>query len=136
MKHLLGRGLIDFAVRVEDVHAPLFICKPGEHTRLDRGEVSHDEPAARLRDKGCTNELGQRSCRVIEEHLESLKITLSNQAPRGVKLAVRHLVLRQVLHLHQTPGPASGARGTAELSQASDATVRANRAEHRVVFFS
>ena len=123
-------------MRVEDVHAPLFICEPSEHARLDRREVSHDEPAVRLRDKGRTNELGQRSCRIIEEHLESLKIAFTNQAPRRVKLAVRHLVLRQVLHLHQTPGPAPGARGTAELGQASDTTVRANRAEHRVVFFS
>ena len=136
MKHLLGRGLIDFAVRVEDVHAPLFIREPGEHASLDCREVSHNEPAARLRNKGRTNELGQRSCRIIEEHLESLKIAFTNQAPRGIKLAVGHLVLRQVLHLHQTPGPASGARGTAKLSQTPNTSVRANRAEHRVVFFS
>lgn len=133
---MLGGGLVDFAVRIEDVHAPLFICEPSEHARLDCREVSHNEPAARLRNKGRTNELGQRSCRIIEEHLESLKITFTDQAPRGVKLAIRHLVLRQVLHLHQTPGPASGARGTAKLSQASNTSVRANRAEHRVVFFS
>ena len=44
VKHLLGRGFVDFAVRVEHIEAPLTPSQPSDHTRLNGAEVDDDEP--------------------------------------------------------------------------------------------
>ena len=94
MKHLLGGSLIDFAVGLENLHAPLFACKPCDNTGLNRGEVRHDEAIAGSRDKGRADKLREGPGNVVEEHFKGLKVSGLNELPCGIKVTVRHFILR------------------------------------------
>ena len=94
VKHLLGGSLIDFAVGLENLHAPLFACKPCDNTGLNRGEVRHDEAIAGSRDKGRADKLREGPGNVVEEHFKGLKVSSLNELPCGIKVTVRHFILR------------------------------------------
>ena len=136
MEHLLGGGLVDFAVCIENLHTPLLARQPGDNARLDGAKVSHNKPAALPGNERGADKLRQCARNVVEEELQGLKVSRGHKLPRGIEVTVRHFILREVLHLHQAAGPASRARGAVELSQSTNTAVRARGPQHCTVFLS
>ena len=94
MKHLLSGSLVDFAVGLKNLHAPLFAREPRDNAGLNSGEVGHDEAIAGPRDKGRADKLREGPGNVVEEHFKGLKVSSLDELSRSIEVAVRHFILR------------------------------------------
>ena len=124
VEHLAGRGAVNIATLLEGVQPPLLPREPGQHPCLDCGEVRHDEAAPRLGDEGGADQLREDSGGGVVEHLHLVELAPLDQAPGQGQ--VRNVVLWEVLHLHQPPGPAACAVGTIKLEQPVNSAIRAD----------
>ena len=105
---------------------------PCDDPRLDGGEVCHIKAAAGFRHKGGADKLGQYQRYGVIEHFHGVRIAAADQRPCGVQ--IRQMVLRQVLHLDEPTGIASGAIGTVKLDQPSGSIIRTDYRLHGGVF--
>ena len=105
---------------------------PRDDSRLDGGEVCHIKTAAGFRHKGGADKLGQYQRYGVIEHFHGVRIATADQCPCGVQ--IRQMVLRQVLHLDEPTGIASGAVGTVKLDQPSGSIIRTDHRLHGGVF--
>ena len=89
-------------------------CSPAIHAMtIDGREVCHIKAAAGFRHKGGADKLGQYQRYGVIEHFHGVRIAAADQCPCGVQ--IRQMVLRQVLHLDEPTGIASGAVSTIKL---------------------
>ena len=94
---------------------------PCDDPRLNGGEVCYIKAAAGFRHKGGADQFGQHQRNGVIEHFHGIRIAAADQGSYCVQ--IRQMVLRQVLHLDEATGIASGAVGTIELNQPSGTVI-------------
>ena len=130
--HHRRRPAVNVLTGPERVERPLLIRQPGDHAGLDRGEVTHHEPAALGRDERRPDQLREDERRFAEKCLQRVEVSLRRELPCEIK--IRERVPGQVVRLHQPAGPPPGAVRSVELQDPAQAAVRTHRLEHRRIF--
>ena len=132
MEHLRSGSAVNVATVCKNILPPMLSGDPRDDSRLDGGEVCHIKAASGFRHKGGSDKLGQYQRHGVIEHFHGVRIATADQCPCGVQ--IRQMVLRQVLHLDEPTGIASGAVGTIKLDQSSGTVIRADHRLHGGVF--
>ena len=95
MEHLGGRGTVNVPALGKNLLTPLLPSEPSNDTRLDCGEVGHDELSAVLRHKGGADKLGQSVRYILVEHLHGVEVPRAHH--RAGLGQIGQMVLGQVL---------------------------------------
>ena len=133
MEHGRRRGFVYLAVGAEHVEPPALVGQPGDYPRFDSAEIRHDEGVSLFGDEGRADQLRKGVRHIAVKHFKRFRITLMHQAPGQIE--VGKVVLRQVLHLYEAPGPSSGTVRAVELQQPVYASIGAYGVLHGPVFF-
>ena len=133
VEHLAGRRAVYVLAGQEGVEHPLFAGEPGHHARLDGAVVGDGVDLARRGDEGRPDQLRQRVRHAAKAQLQHFSVKVLHAVPREGQAV--QVVLRQVLRLHDAPGPATGAARAVVEHHAPHAVVVAHRGLQGVVFF-
>ena len=115
----------------EHLEHPLLSGEPCQHSRLDGAEVADREGLSVRCHEGRSDELAERVRHVAVAEGHRIHVSISEQLPGEAEVA--DVVLREVLHLHQTSGP-SACAGAVVLEESADPRVPADCLLHRLVF--
>ena len=132
VKHAGGCGLVDFSLASEFLQHPFLAGQPGQHTRLNGGEVGHQKAAAVLRDQRRADQFRQRVGYGAVEHFHQLRVTLLDHFLRFIQ--VGKVILGDVLKLDKTSSPAARPRCAVKLRDTVDSAILAHGARHGLVF--
>lgn len=133
-KHLTGRCAVNVAAVCKDILPPLFPGKPSQHSGLNGRKIRNNEFVTGFGDKGGADQLGQRIRHIFVQHLYGLKISVSNKGT-GLR-QIRQMILGQILHLNDTPGPPTSSIGPVELEHPTSTTVGAHGLFHGLIFLN
>ena len=131
VEHLACAGAVDVAPLTEHIEPPLFSRHPCDDAGFNGAEVSDDEFATLVGDKGCADQFRKHIRDRIVQHLQRTIIARAHELP-GL-LQIPHVVLRQVLELNEATTEATGTIGSVEHEHAVGASILAHAVLHRLI---
>ena len=132
-EHLRGRCTVNIATLFKGVDTPLLPGEPGKHSGFDCGKVSHNEPTARFRNEGGTDQLRKHPRGGIVQQINQVELLIFNEVTG--KVQILDMVLGKVLDLHQSAGPSARSVRSIKLEQSMNSTIRADRAFNGFILF-
>ena len=133
LEHLTCGCTVDIAAVLKDLCPPVLSGKPGDNSCLDSRKVCYIELLPISRDKGGTNQLRERVRNIFVKHVQGIEITVSYKRPCIGEIL--HVILRQILQLHEPSGKAAGTVGTVELEHPSAPVIPAGGILHGLILF-
>ena len=131
-EHLARGSAVYIASVDEDPGTPGLPCVPGNDPGFDSGKVGHKEFIPFTGNEGGPDQLGKHIRDIVIEHVQGIEFTRADKLPCLRKIL--HMVLREVLQLHDAPGEPSGPVCAIELEHPPAPSVRAGSVQHGLVF--
>ena len=131
-EHLTCGCTVNVTAVFKDLLPPFLTGKPGNDSRFDSGEVGYDKLPAVLRNEGGTHKFGQ--------HIRHGVIFAGNGKVAVVAYHIScvckifHMVLGQVLKLHETSGISPGSVGSVKLKHSANPVIGTHGIFHGGVF--